>query len=47
MVKQYNGDSVKVTFIYNDYLDKPIFEIINKLQYTPSIQMLNGKIISI
>ena len=37
----------RLTFIYNDYLESILFETINKLNYTPGIKLLNGKIISL
>ena len=37
----------RLTFIYNVYLESILFETINKLNYTPGIKLLNGKIISL
>ena len=50
-IKSYNTDCTEeihiVPIIYNDYLDKLLFAIINILGYTPDIKMMSGKITSL
>ena len=47
IIKSYNNDKEFVRIIYNDYLEGMLFGIINKLNYTSDIKMMNGKIISL
>lgn len=42
-----NTNQDRLTLIYNDYLKTMLFAIINQLNYTPDIKLLNGKIISL
>ena len=42
--KTASDDLHIVKIIYNDYLDKLLFGIINNLKYTPDIRMTDGKI---
>lgn len=42
-----NTNQDRLTLIYNDYLETMLFAIINQLNYTPDIKLLNGKIISL
>ena len=49
-IKSYNSECEDlhiVPIIYNDYLDKLLFGIINNLGYTPEIKMMSGKITSL
>ena len=50
IIKSYVSDHeeiIVVPIIYNDYLDKLLFGIINNLGYMPEIKMMSGKITSL